>query len=163
MSVRYIRPPNLLAKKLLAAAPQSTQMALRKAQTNLVEMSDACLEEVDVNLSNIERLLGMWPAEPDVGYMSLLYEQGLRIYGVASVAGLPWLDEATYGFCDLVDVQIATSNWSREPIAVHVSSMRLLRQRGMPEQDARAILDGLAHVRRRFAPPKPAQAGTPEA
>ena len=97
----------------------------------------------------------MWPAEPDVGYMSLLYEQGLRIYGVASVAGLPWLDEATYGFCDLVDSQIVTSTWSREPIAVHVASMRLLRQRGMAEANARAILDGLANVRRRFAPAKP--------
>jgi hypothetical protein len=152
MSVRYIRPPNLLARKLLAAAPQSTQMALKKAEQNLAAISDTCLDEVDVNLSNVERLLGMWPVEPDAGYMSLLYEQGLRIYGVASVAGLPWLDEATYGFCDLVDSQIVSSAWSREPIAVHVSSMRLLRQRGMAETDARVILDGLAHVRRRFAP-----------
>lgn len=163
MSVRYIRPPNLLAKKLLAAAPQSTQMALKKAGQNLEAISDTCLEEVDLNLSNVERLLGMWPAQPDVGYMSLLYEQGLRIYGVASVAGLPWLDEATYGFCDLVDSQIASSTWSREPIAVHVASMRLLRQRGMAEQDARVILGGLANVRRRFTPEKPADPGPPKA
>ncbi len=155
MSVRYIRPPNLLARKLLSAAPQSTQIAMKKAEQNLAAIADTCLEEVDTNLSNVERLLGMWPAEPDVGYMSLLYEQGLRIYGVASVAGLPWLDEATYGFCDLVDSQIVNSAWSREPIAVHVASMRLLRQRDMAEANARAILDGLAHVRRRFAPARP--------
>ena len=155
MSVRYIRPPNPLAAKLLAATPLSTEMALKRAQSNLASIADECLAEIDQNLAGVERLFGMWPEAPDAAYMTLLYEQGLRIYGVASVAGLPRLDEATYSFCDVVDGQIATSAWNRDPVGVHVGAMRLLRSRDMPAQDAKAILDGLAHVRKRFAPPKP--------
>ena len=148
MSVRYFFPPNRL-HEVLGSTTRTADQCLEEAEANLRELQPQCLEHVEQQLQTLEKLLAASPGQFDDDFLGSVYAAALRLIGVASIAGLPQLDRATSSLCDVVDGMRSRGIWSREPIAVHVSSMRLLSQPNSAGADA--IIEGLLGVRRKFA------------
>ena len=151
-AVKKIKVENRLAK--LAQTPGGVTLAeaLKRADRNLDTVREDYLNVLDEQIGRIERLSAGDRPEPHV--VDELYACSNELLAVAGVFGLGELGEAAYSFCELLDRLRRTNAWSRQSVAVHVNTMKLLRH---PERTAslggcRAVLDGLREVTNRTVP-----------
>lgn len=150
--VRQHFPANRLAAALAIARPRSVEQSLQQAADNIGQLTQECSAHVDAGLASLETALQNWPAEPCEALLLQIYRSSLRMVGVASIAGLDHLDQAAASLCDVADGLFAKELWEREPIAVHVRAMRLLRcPNSLGQRGASILLAGLAKVRIRYA------------
>lgn len=154
-SAKMFNPTNHLAIALSAAAPRSVRRGIERAATNLKTLAGECAAHVDRELALLEAAIAEWPAEVDDDFAQRLYQSGVRIIGAADVAGMPQVDRAARSLCDVVDGQWTAKEWVREPVAVHVSAMRLMTMMKKPGPEADIMLAGLLEVRRKYALPTP--------
>lgn len=140
MSTSISFPKQRLARLLRMPGGKSVAAALQDA--------DAALAALDEGLAEIARLLPLTRSLADGEAREArtrIYHEANAMVGVAHVAGLPHLDRAAYGLCELADGLMAQGRWDADAVAVHVQALHLLRQAQFG--DAMTVLDGLEKVR----------------
>ena len=147
---KYFFPMNQLAIALRSAPPRSAAECLRAASANLLTIAADCRREVDVRLERLGKCCSASSDPPSDQDLQEIYDLTLQLIGVSSAAGLPDLDAAASSLCDVVDGMITRHEARLEPIAVHFSTMRLLRTISDTGVDPGPVLEGLQKVRQRF-------------
>lgn len=153
-------PRNRLAAVISNTSPRVIRECIEQAESNLKLIAGDCAAHIETSLCRLEHNLSGWPTHPDAEYLASLYEPCLSMIGSATVAGLPDLDQAAKSLCDVLDGFWATSTWERDPVQVHIASMRLLQQPAALGAAATQVLEGLQKVRSKY---KPRQAAMPAA
>ena len=135
---------NRLAKAVAAPGGVTIGKALARAALNVEDMREECLEALDAKIAEIDAITAKGSFQASAGAMKRVYALANEIFSEAGVFGLTELSEAGRSLCEL------TSGWSDgafefEPVRVHVSTMKSLRQRDVADAPAlrAAVLDGL--------------------
>ena len=148
--VKFIPYTNRLAKLMKLPGGKRVEDALADADANLKEIEGPCLVVLDELIARI-RGLAETP-QPTLDDLDEIYARSNEIVGLGGVFGMRDLSAAAYSLCELVDRTRERGGPDRQALAVHVSSLRLLRMGGAIEEAERAkMLDGLANVVRRVA------------
>ena len=127
-SVRYIAYENKLAKLIRAPGGKTMEAAIEDAEIGLEAIADACLVDIDRLIAIlIERAADL---AKTVAKQDPLYTSAREIAGLAAICKRPRLGEAAHSLCVLIDNSEAAGQLHREAIAVHISTVQLLR--GMP-------------------------------
>jgi hypothetical protein len=151
-SVRQLKVENKLAKMIDLPGGMTLADALARADRNLDTVKDDYLAVVDKRIVEIESLAGF--GRPPAASVERLYAASNEIVATAGVFGLTELGEAAYSFCELIDRLRTRDTWSSEAVAVHVSSLKLLRHPEAIENQGgtAAVLEGLRKVIERAVP-----------
>jgi hypothetical protein len=147
---KFFKPVNRLAGALQDGTNRTLREGIRAADRNLTYIAGDCLQHVEEAIARLEQLIADWPADGGSDRLQEFYGISLSIIGVASVVDLPQIDVAAKSLCDVLDGMITRGIEFREPVAVHVGAMRLLRNITNPT-DSQHVIDGLLKVRKRFA------------
>jgi hypothetical protein len=142
--VRHIPYVNRLAKAISIPGGKRVADALADADANLKAIEVPTLEAVDAYIASIQ---GLAARPDDAEALAQIYAESNIIIGLAGVFGLKDLSGAAYSLCELVDSRPAGRGVDPVSMAVHVDSLRVLRQGDAidPAQRA-AMLDGLGKV-----------------
>lgn len=159
-SVTFITPQYKIAEKLQQPGGKTVAQAVTDAQHGLEGLADACLGAVDEALTDIDRAYKALPDDFDLAALTDLYDSANGLIGIATVAGLMEMDRAAYSLCDLIDRMMAMGRPDKEPIAVHVQALHLLRSpaaliRGGGKVEE--VVQGLVRVARKYRQPEPAK------
>lgn len=142
--VRHIPYVNRLAKAISIPGGKRVFEAVADADANLKTIEVPCLEAVDAFIGSIQQLAGR-PADPVA--LDQIYAESNIVIGLAGVFGLKDLSAAAYSLCELVDSRPADGGVDPMAMAVHIDSLRLLRQGDAVDPVQReAMLHGLSQV-----------------
>ncbi len=150
MSTHLHFSANKLSAAIKSGKPRTLKQCIAQADENLRNIGQACVEHINQHIQLLENEMACWPAAFDGPYLKGIYDISLRLIGVGSVANLPAIDHAARSLCDVVDGMITRSAGDREPVLVHVKSLRLLNAHGQPPEVCAAILAGLSKVRDKY-------------
>jgi len=152
-TVRRIKVENRLAKLVEMPGGISLAEALERADSNLEQVKDEYLAELDCKIAQIEQLEG-GGGKPDPAAIDALYAASNEMVAIAGVFGLGELGQAAYSFCELLDRLRQSGGWSAQAVAVHIGAMKLLRHPQAAESHGgcKAVLEGLRQVTERTAP-----------
>lgn len=139
--VRKFRPQLALTEMMRKSGDISAREALKRADTALHEMEEACLGGVDVAMEELESQLKS--SSPDIERMYKLSSDVVGLCGGLSAIGL---DDAARSLCDYLDRVGEGEPLDHRVAAVHVASMRLLHRSDAPREARQEVLDGLAKV-----------------
>jgi len=151
MSLLIHHPDNKLALALRKAKPKSALQAIERANANLRAMAGEALAYLDGLLGELDVAFEACGAHPTDEQVLAMYKLVVRMIGIGTVAGIPALDIAARSLCDVIDGMATRNRFDRNPIKVHIDSMRLLRRSEENGISADALLAGLAAVRDRYA------------
>lgn len=142
--VRHIPYVNRLAKAISIPGGKRVFEAVADADANLKTIEVPCLEAVDAFIASIQQLA----AQPnDAEALSQIYAESNIVIGIAGVFGLKDLSAAAYSLCELVDSRPEGGGVDPMAMAVHINSLRLLRQGDAVDPVQReAMLHGLSQV-----------------
>lgn len=150
MSTQLYFSANRLSAAIKSGKPRTLKQCIAQADENLRHIGQACVEHINQHIQLLEDEIASWPAAFDGAYLKGIYDISLRLIGVGSVANLPAIDHAARSLCDVVDGMITRSAGDREPVLVHVKSLRLLNAHGQPPDVCEAVLAGLKKVRDKY-------------
>jgi hypothetical protein len=155
--VRYFKPENRLAKIIVAPGGKSVEAAVEDAKAGLLQISDACLEQIDEALARTYRLCERAPTQAEIAE---LYTSVRDIAGLAQIGGLPDLGVAALSFCALLDHAQNGGRLTRAHIEVHLNVLRILRHpEAIPEADRSKVLENLDVMVEKLAGKGAAEAG----
>ena len=151
MSVRFIRPENVLGKALRATGGLKVSQALAAATENLIELEAPAIAELQATLSQTEAQFAAYGSAFDDGKLDKLYLVANQAIGLAALCGLPAVDEAVVSLCDLLDKLKVRKRWDPEAVGVHIHALRALLTANPGDAQVRAILAGLRQVSAKYA------------
>jgi chemotaxis protein histidine kinase CheA len=142
--VRHIPYVNRLAKAISIPGGKRVFEAVADADANLKTIEVPCLEAVDAYIASIQQLA----ARPDdAEALNQIYSESNIVIGLAGVFGLRDLSAAAWSLCELVDSRPESGGVDPMAMAVHIDSLRLLRQGDAVDPAQReAMLEGLGKV-----------------
>jgi hypothetical protein len=139
--VRYFKPDNRLAKAVTLPGGKLVETAVDDARIELLQVSDACLQEIDAALDHTYRLCETPPAGDR---LPELYTTVRDVAGLAGVCALPDLGAAALSFCALLDHAQNGGRLAPDHVAVHLNVLRILRHPdAIPEDDRCKVLESL--------------------
>ncbi len=136
---------NPLAKLMQTPGGVRIGDALEQANVNLETVRQTCLEVMDSQLEQIERLCAEGDTRLTDEVKLLIYDLSNDIHAVAGVFGLTELSEATFSFCELVDRLRSRERWNPAAVAIFLSAFRLLRHPDA-EVDRSSVIQGLQRL-----------------
>lgn len=158
-SVQFLFPENRLAKLVRQPGGIGPHQALAAASANLETISDDLLAGVDEQMQHIEAL-GADPAlAQDPALQAEMYQRSNLVAGMAGHCGRIELGQAAYTLCEVLDRFLGGAAWSAPAVLVHLDALKLLRTMGeaAPEEDRKAVVQGLRQVTERIIRPPAAQ------
>jgi hypothetical protein len=118
--VRKFRPDTKLKVMLANKGGIRVREALERAQSNLDEIRDECLNALDVKLQEIAA------CRNDVLQRERCYRLSNEIFAEAGAFGLTELSDAAHSLCVLLGADAVSSE--QKAINVHLDAMRALRR-----------------------------------
>ncbi|MEQ1781445.1 MAG: hypothetical protein ABMA14_08800 [Hyphomonadaceae bacterium] len=150
MKITYAK--NSLGEALAAAPAQMAHTALVRAEDMLAQISNDCIERIDVLLAEFPRNVGNDVAEI-TRHIYEAYETGRKMIGIGTIAGMPEMDTVATSLCDVADGLMIRGLTDWEPLRVHVAVMDLMRRADLPPAGKQQLIASLGSVRQRFASP----------
>lgn len=150
MSTQFQFSANRLSAAIKSGKRRTLKECIAQADENLRHLGQECVEHIAHHIQLLENEVACWPEAFDVAHLKAVYDISLRLIGVGAVANLPAIDHAARSLCDVVDGMITRGAGDREPVLVHVKSLRLLNVHGQPPEVCAAIVDGLGKVRNKY-------------
>jgi hypothetical protein len=130
--------------------------AVADAEAAIEAFRPEVIEDIDAMIVKLEQLSKQERPDADV-----VYRCSAGIIDHAGLFGLGDVGRAAYSLCELVDRLRERGTWDTAAVAVHVGSMRLLRDMPDGEPAARThLLSGLQAVVAKTARPEPARTQT---
>ena len=151
MSVRFIRPENLLGKALRASGGMKVGEALAAAAENLKELEAPAIAELQSTLSQAETQFAVFGEVFNEKKLDQMYMVANHAIGLAALCGLPTVDEAVVSLCDLLDKLKVRKRWDPEAVGVHIHSLRALLSANPGDAQVKTILAGLRQVSAKYA------------
>ncbi len=148
MKITYAK--NRLGEALADAPPVMAHMAIAQAEKMVAAIEGQCLEQLDLLLAALQ-LEAPADAETCSKQIRNAYDTSRRMIGIGTAARYPALDVAAKSLCEVADGLMVRNQADWAPIRIHIDTMRLLRQPGMPEAASAQLLLGLESMRSRFA------------
>lgn len=141
-------PKNTLAEALQAAEPMLAQTALAQAEAGLANIRDECVAHLDGLQAQLESLKGKTEGARE--RVRSAYELSRQIIGLGQVVGVPQLDDAARGLCDVADgiMHREAADWA--PVEAHIDAMRLMRHPSLDQGGVSILLESLNGLRRKF-------------
>ena len=146
----FIAWENRLAKMVKEPGGVRIGQALEQAGQNLESIQVSCLEAMDAQIEEMERLCADGGRRPAEEIKNHLYDQGNDVLAVAGAFHLEELGEASFSLCELVDRLRTRGKWNQAAVEVHLSAFRLLRQPD-PGGDRSSVILGLKGLTDRVA------------
>jgi uncharacterized protein YicC (UPF0701 family) len=138
----FIPWQNRLAEVMRKPGGARVEDAIKQAAENLEEIREPCLETMDEQLKQLDRLCAEGGAQPDDELKRQIYVISNDVHAVAGVFSLTALSGAAFSLCELVDRFRSIDRWNQAAVAVHLSSFRLLRRADVATDHA-SVLEGL--------------------
>jgi hypothetical protein len=151
MSVRFVRPENVLGKAMRSTGGIKVGEALSAAAENLKELEAPAIAELQTTLVQTEAQFAAFGPTYDGHKIDGLYLLANQAIGLAALCGLPAVDDAVVSLCDLLDKLKARKLWDREAVGVHIFSLRALLNANPGDAQVQAILAGLRQVSAKYA------------
>ncbi len=151
-AVQIFRRENRLAKLIRKPGGISRKIAMAQAASNLGEIRDELILELDRILALIDRSATAEAAN-DNKAQAIIYHGSNHIIGLAEPCGIPELGKAAFSLCELVDRMTEAGAWNAVAVQVHLEAFKLLRGAGaaMSPADRQAVVTGLRKVTTRVA------------
>jgi hypothetical protein len=150
-SVRFIFPPNPLAKKLREPGGPPIGEAVARASANVMSLKTDCLEDLHLVIAELEAAFEQIPKERDEAAVAGLYAIASRPIGNATACGMQSIDTGLFSLCNLLDNFTNHGGWDRVAVEVHVKTARLLLNGvDAPPAQIEALLSGLSQVTDRY-------------
>ncbi|HEY5412336.1 MAG TPA: hypothetical protein VIJ94_16580 [Caulobacteraceae bacterium] len=146
----FIAWENRLGKMVKAPGGVKLTDALDQAGKNLDSIQDACMEAMDAQLDELERLCAEGGRQPTEEIKNRIYDVANEVLAVAGAFTLSELGQAAFCLCELVDRLRAGGKWNQAAVEVHLSAFRLLRQPG-EGADRSSVIAGLKGLTDRVA------------
>ena len=146
----FIAWENRLGKMVREPGGVRVGQALEQAEHNLEDIQGSCLEAMDLQIEELERLCAEGGRGPPETVKDRIYDLGNDIVAVAGPFQLKELGQAAFSLCELVDRLRTRGKWNQAAIEVHLAAFRLLRQRD-PNADRSSIIQGLMGLTDRVA------------
>jgi hypothetical protein len=151
MSVKFIFPPNKLAKLLRTPGGLVVGDAVEQASTNVLSLREDCLADLHAVLAELEQAFERAPQTRDEAAIADLYAIASRSIGNATACGMQSIDTGLFSLCNLLDHFANHGAWDRMAVAVHVRTFRLLLNGvDAPPEQIEALLSGLRQVADRY-------------
>ncbi len=152
--IQFFYPPNTLGNAMKKPGGISISDALVRANSNLDDIRDTCLVELDGKIAAIEKAAGSATVSPDQASLNRIYTLGNEILGEAGALGLIELSTVGRSLCELTSVPDEATKVDPRMIRVHIDAMKSLRR---PEADAdpkmrTALLNGLRKMTSKVVP-----------
>jgi hypothetical protein len=151
MSVRFIRPENVLGKAMRSTGGIKVGDALAAAAENLKALEAPAIAELQATLAQTETQFAAYGPTYDDAKSDALYLVANQAIGLAALCGMPAVDDAVVSLCDLMDKLKVRRRWDAEAVGVHIYSLRALLNANPGDTQVKAILDGLRKVSARYA------------
>jgi hypothetical protein len=119
--------------------------AVDQAEKSLEEIREPCLETLDAQLGQLDRLCAEGGAHPADKLKQDIYVISNEVHAVAGVFGLTSLGDAAFSLCELVDSFRSLERWNQAAVTVHLTSFRLLRNPDA-EADGPSVVEGLRRL-----------------
>ncbi len=140
----FIPWQNPLAKLVEAPGGMKAGAALDAAEANLEAIQSECLDALDAQIGQLDRICADATADMADETKGEVYALANDVHSVAGTFNLTELSEAAYSLCELVDNLRSTGRWNKAAVDVHVSSFHLLRH---PDAaDRSSVVRGLRRV-----------------
>jgi hypothetical protein len=146
----FIAWENRLAKMVKEPGGVRIGQALDQAGQNLDTIQEQCLEAMDAQIDEMERLCADGGRQPPEDTKNQLYDLGNDVLAVAGAFQLAELGQAAFSLCELVDRLRSRGRWNQAAVEVHLSAFRLLRQPD-PGADRSSVILGLKGLTDRVA------------
>ena len=146
----FIAWENRLGKMVKAPGGVRIGQALDQAGQNLESIQVACLEAMDAQIDEMEKLCAEGGRQPSDDTKHRLYDLGNDVLAVAGAFDLKELGQASFSLCELVDRLRSRGKWNKAAVEVHLSAFRLLRQPD-PGGDRSSVIAGLKGLTDRVA------------
>ena len=125
-AVQIFRRENRLAKLIRKPGGISRKIAMAQAASNLGEIRDELILELDRILALIDRSATAEAAN-DNKAQAIIYHGSNHIIGLAEPCGIPELGKAAFSLCELVDRMTEAGAWNAVAVQVHLEAFKLLR------------------------------------
>ncbi len=143
--VRHIPYVNRLGKLIQVPGGKRIEEALKEARSNLDEIAEQCLGEIDQSIRAVQGAASASDRTPES--FDAVYAASNHVVGLAGLFGRPDLGTAAHSLCELLDRSGSWEECSPVALKVHVDSLALLRDPHLLSAEERAnILDGLVKV-----------------
>ncbi len=146
----FITWENRLSKLVREPGGVRIGQALEQSQHNLDEIQESCLQAIDLQMEELDRLCSEGGRSPADAVKDQIYDIANDVVAVAGAFALKELGQAAFSLCELVDRLRTRGKWNQAAIEVHLSAFRLLRQRD-PDADRSSIIQGLMGLTDRVA------------
>jgi len=146
----FIAWENRLAKMVKEPGGVRIGQALDQAGQNLDTIQEQCLEAMDAQIDEMERLCAAGGRQAPEDTKNQLYDLGNDVLAVAGAFQLAELGQAAFSLCELVDRLRSRGRWNQAAVEVHLSAFRLLRQPD-PDTDRSSVILGLKGLTDRVA------------
>jgi hypothetical protein len=146
----FIAWENRLAKMVKEPGGVRIGQALDQAEQNLETIQVACLEAMDAQIEEMERLCAEGGRQPPEETKNRIYDLGNDVLAVAGAFEFKELGQAAFSLCELVDRLRSCAKWNQAAVEVHLSAFRLLRQHD-PDSDRSSVILGLKGLTDRVA------------
>ncbi len=146
----FIAWENRLAKMVKEPGGIKLNDALDQAGKNLDSIHEACMEAMDAELEELDRLCAEGGRKPSDEIKKRIYDVGNDVIAVAGAFSLSELGQAAFSLCELVDRLRTRDKWNQAAVEVHLSAFRLLRQ-SEPGADRSSVVLGLKGLTDRVA------------
>lgn len=97
--------------------------ALRRGESVIANLSEACIDEIDVCIQKVEEIF----ADPN-GDLEEIYRLATDIVTLCAVLPDQALAEVARSLCKLIDLSTETGRRHPDAVQVHIESMKLLRR-----------------------------------
>lgn len=143
MSVIIRKVRTALNREYQKAGGIRIEEAIDQAETNLGELTDQCLAQIDSAIETIAGLTADPRRRPDAEELRRIHTLVNEMLGSCAAIDDPGLVEALYAVARLVAALIATESWLDGALTQGVNLLRLVRRGRVSPDDLAALIAGV--------------------
>jgi hypothetical protein len=143
MSVIIRKVRTALNREYQKAGGIRIEEAIEAADSNLGELTDTCLAQIDGSIERIAEMTADPRRRPDAGELRRIHTLVNEMLGSCAAIDDPGLVEALYAVARLVAALIATDSWLDGALTQAVNLLRLVRRGTVGPDDLKTLIGGV--------------------
>lgn len=152
-SIKIFHPKYRLTELLPSYGGKTIRDALFAAESNLDAIRGDIFAEVESGLASLRIKISLLSQHCESRDLEAAYRTANGVIGLAGTCGRPEIDEVLFGLCTLLDAFQIQGRSDEVAISLHLQALDLLLSPAATPEANKALLTGLAKVRRRMGKP----------